>query len=143
MANLLQDIASYFVDNDVAMGYGEDIFCDYLPEEPDNIIYLTEYKGSPDTPFDRDLHHRSVQIVTRNVDADTGKELAMRLHKTLTSPGEDFERIQFTPDRWGLVYIRQTPFRIGTDENDRALYCFNIGVTTSINYKEETLWQLE
>ena len=133
MAQLLQDMAAYIVDKGLANGYGEDIFCDYLPEKPDNIIALLEYKGSPDTPFDHDLHHRSVQLLTRNVDADTAKTLALKLHQILTSQSVDFEPIKFTDNRQGLVYIRQTPFRIGTDENDRALYCFNIGITTSIN----------
>ena len=133
MAQLLQDMAAYIVDKGLANGYGEDIFCDYLPEKPDNIIALLEYKGSPDTPFDHDLHHRSVQLLTRNVDADTAKTLALKLHQILTSQSVDFEPIKFTENRQGLVYIRQTPFRIGTDENDRALYCFNIGITTSIN----------
>lgn len=133
MAQLLQDIATYIVSKNLATGYGQDIFCDYLPEEPDNIIGLLEYRGSPDTPFDKDLHHRSVQILTRNVDADTAKSLALRLHGILTSQSVDFEPIEFTKNRWGLVYIRQTPFRLGTDKNDRALYCFNIGITTSIN----------
>lgn len=133
MAQLLQDMAAYIVDKGLANGYGEDIFCDYLPEKPDNIIALLEYKGSPDTPFDHDLHHRSVQLLTRNVDADTAKMLALKLHQILTSQSVDFEPIKFTKNRQGLVYIRQTPFRIGTDENDRALYCFNIGITTSID----------
>lgn len=133
MAQLLQDMAAYIVDKGLANGYGEDIFCDYLPEKPDNIIALLEYKGSPDTPFDHDLHHRSVQLLTRNVDADTAKMLALKLHQILTSQSVDFEPIKFTENRQGLVYIRQTPFRIGTDENDRALYCFNIGITTSID----------
>lgn len=133
MAKLLQDMATYVVSKGLANGYGEDIFCDYLPEEPDNIIALLEYRGSPDTPFDPDLHHRSVQILTRNVDADTAKTLALKIHQILTSQSVDFEPIKFTDNRQGLVYIRQTPFRIGTDENDRALYCFNIGITTSID----------
>ena len=31
MAQLLQDIATYVVNKKLATGYGEDIFCDYLP----------------------------------------------------------------------------------------------------------------
>ena len=133
MAQLLQDIAEYIVDNGIAKGYGEDVFSDYMPEKPDNVVILSEYKGSPDTPFDHDLHHRSVQIVVRDADADTAKLQAMKIHNCLTSKSVDFEPIKFNENRQGLVYIRQTPFRVATDENDRALYCFNIGITTSIN----------
>lgn len=133
MANLLKDITSYIVNNELAVGYGDDVFHEFLPESPDNIILLEEYKGSPDTPFDHDLHHRSIRLVTRHVDTDKAKELAFKLHKILISPNGDFEPIKFTEDRWGLVYIRQTPFYLGVDANDRALYCFNIGITTSIN----------
>lgn len=133
MANLLKDVTSYIVNNELATGYGDDVFHEYMPEEPDNIIFLEELKGSPDTPFDHDLHHRSIRLITRNVDADTAKSLAFSLHKIFVSPNVDFEPIHFTETRWGLVYIRQTPFCIGTDENDRTLYCFNIGITTSID----------
>ena len=129
MNPLLLDIVNYFVANKLAQGDGIDCFRDFSPEEPDNIIVLTEYKGDEVPNYETDVVHRSVQITTRNTDADAARACALDLAKSLKS---DTKFIQFNEKRWGQVTLRQPPFKIEQDENKRTIYGFNIGITTSI-----------
>lgn len=129
MANpLLLDIITFLADNGVVQGDGVDAFRDFTPEAPDSLVALHEYKGDPAVAYDPNVH-RSVQITARDKDADVARQKALKIYKLLTS---DNLIVQFTPDRWGQVYLRQPPFKIGQDDNDRVTYGFNIGITTTI-----------
>lgn len=129
MANpLLLDIVTFLADNGVVQGDGADAFRDFTPEAPDSLVALHEYKGDPAVAYDPNVH-RSVQVTARDKDADVARQKALRIYKLLTS---DNLIVQFTPDRWGQVYLRQPPFKIGQDDNDRVTYGFNIGITTTI-----------
>ena len=129
MANpLLLDIVTFLTDNNVVEGDGIDAFRDFTPEAPDSLVALHEYKGDPAVPYEPSVH-RSVQITVRDKDADIARQKALVIFKLLTSENLI---VQFTPDRWGQVYLRQTPFKIGQDKNDRVTYGFNIGITTTI-----------
>lgn len=129
MANpLLLDIVTFLADNGVVQGDGVDAFRDFMPEAPDSLVALHEYKGDPAVAYDPNVH-RSVQVTARDKDADVARQKALKIYKLLTS---DNLIIQFTPDRWGQVYRRQPPFKIGQDNNDRVTYGFNIGITTTI-----------
>lgn len=129
MANpLLLDIVTFLADNGVVQGDGVDAFRDFTPEAPDSLVALHEYKGDPAVAYDPNVH-RSVQVTTRDKDADVARQKALKIYKLLIS---DNLIVQFTPDRWGQVYLRQPPFKIGQDDNDRVTYGFNIGITTTI-----------
>jgi len=129
MANpLLLDIVTFLADNGVVQGDGVDAFRDFMPEAPDSLVALHEYKGDPAVAYDPNVH-RSVQVTARDKDADVARQKALKIYKLLTS---DNLIVQFTPDRWGQVYLRQPPFKIGQDDNDRVTYGFNIGITTTI-----------
>ncbi len=129
MANpLLLDIVTFLADNGVVQGDGVDAFRDFTPEAPDSLVALHEYKGDPAVAYDPNVH-RSVQVTARDKDADVARQKALKIYKLLTS---DNLIVQFTPDRWGQVYLRQPPFKIGQDDNDRVTYGFNIGITTTI-----------
>lgn len=130
MANpLLLDIVTFLTDNGVVHGDGVDAFRDFTPEAPDSLVALHEYKGDPAVAYDPNVH-RSVQVTARDKDADVARQKALKIYKLLTS---DNLIVQFTPDRWGQVYLRQPPFKIGQDDNDRVTYGFNIGITTTID----------
>lgn len=129
MANpLLLDIVTFLADNKVVQGDGVDAFRDFTPEAPDSLVALHEYKGDPAVSYDLNVN-RSVQVTVRDKDADVARQKALDIYKLLTS---DNLIVQFTPDRWGQVHLRQPPFKIGQDNNDRVTYGFNIGVTTTI-----------
>lgn len=125
---LLLDIVTFLADNGVVQGDGVDAFRDFTPEAPDSLVALHEYKGDPAVAYDPNVH-RSVQVTARDKDADVARQKALKIYKLLTS---DNLIVQFTPDRWGQVYLRQPPFKIGQDDNDRVTYGFNIGITTTI-----------
>ena len=129
MANpLLLDIVTFLADNRIVQGDGVDAFRDFTPEAPDSLVALHEYKGDPAVFYDQNVN-RSVQVTVRDKDADVARQKALDIYKLLTS---DNLIVQFTPDRWGQVHLRQPPFKIGQDNNDRVTYGFNIGVTTTI-----------
>lgn len=127
---LLLDIVTYLHSKRVIEGDGIDTFRDFVPEMPDNIISITEYSGSPTVPYDA-VVHRSVQVTVRNKNADVARRKALELYKVLKPTADDC-RVDFTPERWGQVYIRQYPFRMKTDSSDRVTYGFNMGITTNI-----------
>lgn len=129
MANpLLLDIVTFLADNGIVQGDGVDAFRDFTPEAPDSLVALHEYKGDPAVFYDPNVN-RSVQITVRDKDADVARQKALDIYKLLMS---DNLIVQFTSDRWGQVHLRQTPFKIGQDNNDRVIYGFNIGITTTI-----------
>lgn len=127
---LLLDIVTYLTSNGVIDGDGVDTFRDFIPEMPDNVVAITEYSGSPPVPYDTTVH-RSVQVSVRNKNADAARRKALELYEVLRPTSEDC-RVDFTPERWGQVSIRQTPFRMKTDSSDRVTYGFNMGITTTI-----------
>ena len=129
MANpLLLDIVTFLADNKIVQGDGVDAFRDFTPEAPDSLVALHEYKGDPEVQYDPKVN-RSVQVTVRDKDADVARQKALNIYKLLTS---DNLIVKFTPDRWGQVHLRQPPFKIGQDDNDRVTYGFNIGITTTI-----------
>ena len=129
MANpLLLDIVTFLADNGVVQGDGVDAFRDFTPEAPDSLVALHEYKGDPAVAYDPNVN-RSVQVTVRDKDADVARQRALYIYKLFIS---DNLIVNFTPDRWGQVYLRQPPFKIGQDNNDRVTYGFNIGITTTI-----------
>lgn len=128
MANpLLLDIVTFLTVKGVVAGDGVDAFRDFTPEAPDSLVALHEYPGDPATPYDECVH-RSVQVTVRNKDADIARQKALEIFKLLNT---DNRIVYFTPTRWGQVYLRQPPFKIKQDENDRVYYGFNVGITTT------------
>lgn len=129
MANpLLLDIVLYLTSKGVITGDGVDTFRDFVPEKPDNLVSITEYKGSPMVHYEPSAH-RSVQVSVRDTDADSARRKALEIYKQFISENSI---VDFTPDRWGQVSLRQPPFRVSTDSSDRVTYAFNMGITTTI-----------
>lgn len=132
MNPLLLDIVTYFVSKGLAEGDGIDCFRDFSPESPDSVIVLYEYAGDPPVPYDdAGVVHRSVQVSVRSTDPDAAREKALELFNSLDVK-DVAKRIDFTPERFGQVSLRQAPFKIGFDENHRHIYGFNMGITTTI-----------
>ena len=131
MSNLLLDLINYVTNKELIQGDGVDAFRDFMPEEPDNVVVFNEYRGDP-LLLHETITNRSVQVVTRNKDAEAACSLANEICKCL-QPTTDNALVQISEERWGQIYVRQSPFKLGQDDNDRVLYCFNIGVTTALD----------
>lgn len=131
MANpLLLDIVLYLTSKGVIQGDGIDTFRDFIPEMPDSVIAVTEYPGSPAVHYDPSAH-RSIQVSVRDKNADVARRKALELYEVLRPESEN-GRVDFTPERWGQVSLRQSPYRMKTDSSDRVTYGFNMGITTTI-----------
>jgi len=131
MNPLLLDILLYFQSKELIDGDGIDAFRDFSPEEPNDTVVLVEYAGDPQVPFTH-LVNRSVQVFVRSTDANKAREKAQELYKVLFSE-EETRQIHFTEQRWGQVYLRQSPGLLRRDDSGRTVYFFNIGVTTTID----------
>lgn len=128
---LLEDITTYLTQLGLVDGDGIDVYRDFKPEAPDHIVSLHEYQGDPVSPY-TNVVHRSVQVVVRDKNAVAAQRLAVKLFKALV-PTNDSLRVDFTPDRWGQVHVRQAPHKFLQDESDRVHYGFNLGITTTID----------
>lgn len=130
MANpLLLDIALYLKAMGHVTGDGVDLFRDYIPDKPENIVVLYEYKGDPAVQF-VELVNRSVQVIVRDKSADKARIRALAIYRALQS---DTQVVNFTDTRWAQVYLRQPPFRLGQDDKGIVSYCFNTGITATID----------
>ncbi len=128
---LLLDIVSFLTTKNIVEGDGIDVFRDFTPEEPNSLVALHEYAGDPASLYDTRVH-RSVQVIARDPDADVARQKAVEVFKAIQEAQGDDGRVDFTPTRWGQVYLRQPPFFMKRDENNRTYYAFNIGITTTI-----------
>lgn len=124
MSDLLYDLVEYLRVSGLVQGDGIDAFRDFTPDMPDNVVVLREYAGNPGL-----VDVRSVQVVVRNVDAESAKDKAWRILSVLDVPEDRILPLPGT--RWGVVAARQTPFKMGVDERNRYLWGFNLAVTTS------------
>ena len=125
MADLLVDIKTFLTGKLAPTVIS--ISRDVVPKDGDPVIILQEYIGSPAVLGDT-YAHRSVQILVRSTNATTAKGHAWSIYKWLQTANL---RVDFTASRFGLVYLRQPPFKIKVDEAGRIFYGFNMGVTTA------------
>lgn len=135
MSYLLEDMLVAFSDAELYNGPGLDSFWDKMPADPDRCIVLYEYTGLPPVPYESAVH-RSVQITCRNTTASMAKADVDAVYTYLVTHLDEAGRIDFN-NRFTQTSIRQTPFKIDEDDLGRVTYGFNIGVTTSIDSKEE------
>jgi hypothetical protein len=130
MATLLEDLETYIIAQGQATADGVDIFRDFSPDTPDDVVVLNEYDSIPGNKGD-DSVVRMVQVVSRSVSATTAKTKANSLFQLFFKQNESVT--DFTATRWAIVTPRQSPSKIGLDEINRVLYAFNVGITTFID----------
>ncbi len=128
---LLLDIALFLKNAGLVVDDGVDLFRDFTPEEPNNLVALHEYSGTNALLYDPSVH-RSVQILCRNNEADLARQKALSIYKLFVDNQSQVGAVKLTDDRWGQVFLRQTPFKYKIDENNRVYYVFNIGITTTV-----------
>lgn len=128
MAYLLEDIANYIIDNKLANELAKDIFTEYMPDNPSNVIVLSEYTGSGSALGMENTSNRSVQVRVRNQLSGEARKLSWSIYKLLDNPENREIKLK---DRWTLMYPRQTPTKLSVDDKGRSSWVFNIGVTTN------------
>jgi len=127
LAELLLDVKNYLVAQ-IGSLTSAMVFRDYSPADGILVVVLQEYQGAPAT-LGETVAHRSVQVTARSKDLVIAKNMAWAMYRALQEP--ETLKVQFTVGRWGLVYLRQTPYKMRIDEFGRVVYGFNMGVTTA------------
>lgn len=126
--DLLDEVITYIISNNYATKKDTDIFKDYSPKSPDDCVIVYEYKGSAVHEWE-DISVRSIQIVVRAKNITNAKTLCWNIFKTLNPPGG----MMLINTRKVIVSNRNTPIKIATDEFNRNLVAFNLGITTNFD----------
>jgi hypothetical protein len=134
VSDLLMDLAEYLADEGVTEGPNVDTFLDDRPEEPDKVVSLIEYAGSP-TPTGSNVVERSIQVSVRSslADPNWARTKIWEIFNKLDTPVDrilDLREDDYGAERWGVLYARQSPFFLLRDQNGRVVYTFNMGITT-------------
>lgn len=129
MAELVRDLGQYLVDQGIAQGIGNDVFLNYNPDTPNNVIVLTEYSSSPQLGM-ASLFRR-VQVLVRDVDYLTAHQRIWSIYNSFIK--ED-QFIFHLPDRYLIPEAVQAPLRLTVDDNERQTFVFNLSFTTNKDY---------
>lgn len=105
------------------------IFKDTMQENPDLAVCIYEYQGGAPTAQIASVH-RSIQIVVRGKRVSEVRGLIHDIYKVFDADDPIFH---LTPARWCMIHLRDTPFKFKVDESNRNYYCFNMGITTTLN----------
>jgi hypothetical protein len=130
MANLMEDIVSFYSNLGLTIGYGVDAFVDTMPEKPDKCLAINEYQGFPQGSL-VEAALRNIQIVNRDVSADVARKRALDLYDAIR-PSEHLQDL--TNERWSLIAPKQTPFKLKVDPQGRTYYVFNLEIITYVDY---------
>lgn len=125
MYDLMLALINKTIDGGLATEKDKDIFKDYTPEDPNTCITIREYNGIPG-PWYSEMGVRSIQIEVRSKKSQEALALIWQLYE-LHKPKEEISSIG---DQKCIINMRSTPIKIGTDQNNRYQYSFNMGITT-------------
>lgn len=128
MQDLLLSIINFIIGKHLATAKDVDIFKDYSPPKPDHCTMVYEYNGSEPAPY-TDISVRSIQIVVRDKSSQAAKAASWLIFQEFQAPTQ----IMKIGQRTCIVAIRNTPVKIGVDEQGRYLYAFNMGITTNFD----------
>lgn len=106
---------------------GTNIFVDYKPPTPDNIICVFGYAGSPPerTHDSSGNDHPGVQVWVRNTSAGTCRTTIERVYNNLDGLTNTTLTSTFYPE----INAVQSPMPMGKDENGRTEFALNFAVT--------------
>jgi hypothetical protein len=121
---LLDNVISYLITEHVANAKDSDIFKDYAPKSPDDCIIVYEYQGTPPAMFTK-TSVRNVQIVGRSKKNVIAKQLAWNCYNVMSHDDMNIT----LGGKQGLIAVKNTPVKIGVDEQGRMLFAFNMAIT--------------
>lgn len=127
---LLEDIEAYLITEELATVDGTDIFRNFEPDTPDEVVILNEYNTSP-TVVGSDAYTRDVQVVARAKTAAGAETKSRQLFDALVHPIDPI--ITLTLTREVVISAHQLPLKYRVDEETRVYYAFNLAVTTNSN----------
>lgn len=121
---LTEELANYLENNFVGLIAAKNVFIESTPDLINDTVTLTEYKGDilGDGTY---TAFRNIQIKVRNTDSLKAKELCTSIHLHFM----DLYEMRLN-DRFVLVKVLQTPFKMSIDDKQRTSYVFNVRLTT-------------
>jgi len=139
MSELLPDLIAWIIDHGYAVDEGDDIFWNFIPDVPDEVIVLYEYDSVMSPIKSSKTALRFVQVTYRASQDSVAKngcdllfKLFMNLGREGTPEEDDEDGIVILPSgRWAVIKPRQVPFKIEIDEQLRHIWGFNVGITTN------------
>lgn len=131
MAELVRDLGQYLISAGIASQFGSDLFLNYLPDDPDNIICLTEYNGNGSAIGDESLLRR-VQVKVRNSDYSSASLKIWSIYNAFIK--EDQFIFHLTSNRYLIPSALQSPVPLMVDDKERQHFVFNLSFTTNKDY---------
>ena len=125
MSDLLKDIKNYLISKSIDTE--GNIFLDFLPPSPDNLLVIHEYQGGPGSGK---LTERRIQIECRNSNSITGKSLINSIRNTLDDESPE-QTIILNTNRTTVFKALQEPYKLGIDDKKRIIYVCNFRVITN------------
>ena len=130
MRHLGEELATFLIANGCGTALGEDVFVDFLPNDPDTAIAITEY-GSRVATLGVEAAERRFQVRVRSNDYDNARALALKAHQVLCDPIEPIKQIA---DREVIIQSLANPTKLSLDETSRTTFVFNIYVVALHDY---------
>lgn len=126
MVDLVSDVVNLIIGEELAEAVDVDIFKDFIPDAPNDIVVVSEYSGSDIHPF-ANASVRSIQILCRAKTPSKAREKCWKLFDMFTN------KIPMTQigNHTCILALRNSPFKMEVDSKNRHLYVFNMGVTIS------------
>jgi hypothetical protein len=125
---LLKDLVDWIIAEGLATSEGIDIFRDFSPVNPDNVIVLQEYDSILSPLKGNEAAVRYVQIFVRNTTASVAKSKCDLLFKLFMRPEESFTELP--SGRIILTSPKNAPFKLSVDL-PKTTYAFNVAITTN------------
>lgn len=124
---ILNDLVDLLESENYGTG-GEDIFYNYMIDEPNNVIVVTLLPGQPFIQKMTDVHY-NIQITIRNTDYDAGYELITRMANYFHDRDS---RYTTNPNNGRQMRIRvnSAPSLLMIDNSNRAVFTLYLVVTT-------------
>ncbi len=124
--SLIENIINYLIAKECAVAKDTDIFQDFVPDNPDDIIAILEYTGSAPAMF-TSTSNRSLQVVVRAKTFTAARDKSWKIFNTLYREDLHFNETNLQ----GLIFMRQTPFKLLVDSASRTTFVFNFSLTIS------------
>ena len=121
---------AYYIRNVLGRGtaLGTDVFCNDLPNAPDNAISVFQYGGMPsnrgmgsDTGA---LENASLQVAVRNANPETAESIARGIQESLDEIGTDITISGSATYTW--LHPLQPAFLLERDQSKRVTFVFNL-----------------
>ena len=127
MVDLIGDIAKLIIEHKLAEAVDSDIFKDFIPDEPNDIVVVSEYSGTNVVPF-ANASVRSIQILCRAKTPSRAREKCWNIFNLFV----DLMPITQIGERTCVLALRNSPFKMEVYKKNRHSYVFNMGITINL-----------